>query len=852
MNDFAQSNATMARIVPTLNELQLLFLLWFSKSLTEQLAEKHRTITQVVLARLNNEMELVVKDASTLMSFCFAQSIKGTTNKAKGEALRVFFSCVDYAQPTFQRTPDYLHHLRDLIDQAAQCLLDHDLDLEALAIFRDILDRYPAFFQPQHMGMLAGLTYEHIRPKLVQALSDQDADGPEFGKFVVAFGCANIQRVIEEPGNQLGSIAIVQILCDILATAGYPGDEDQVSIHTIEFWNTYIEYVNDVLGSKDADESDPQWLNNAKQLMLRLVELLWKKMWIPPKQVADTWGDAEREGFAEFRSDSEDPLLSVFVLCGRDMLHQLVSLSIQSLQAEQWHGVEAALFCLNKLADNVLEDISLEDAMVNLFRSTLFTDIADYSRAIPSQTRRTAIEFLGSYGSYIERHPEFLPDTLRFLFASLEMAGLAAGSAKSIVSLCSSCRAYLTGELPGFMVQYQRFLESKTSDPYTKQKIMGAIAAIVQALKPESAKAEPLLALLAHVEQDAKEAERWATNGDMEMAELIGVSSLECLAGIGKAMQVPDDVPIDIYDDDEQVPSKSNYWESEEGRAVQQRIVSCFSVLAVVGMYREAIDAVCQVLKSGFTETEPGPFVLPASVTVSFIQQCSIDTPALDLVLSTASILITQHSRKDSKRIDEEVRSIYHTTAGFMQALGQPSVDPGTAHACIEVLTRLMPYYTHILLEDISAFALDFTLKAIEGVDKFPKRSAYDFWTKLIEPQTAPISAEVQQRINQVLQAYGPKLCFALVYQIGGQEERSYVDELCKPLKALLLHQSGTQTWLQQALADPSFPSTRVSMDRRATFLRMVSSTRSDGRKLKDIVKAFWAESKGTIHSFSM
>jgi hypothetical protein len=842
----------MARIIPTLNDLQLLFLLWFSKSLTEQLTEKHRTITQVVLARLNNEMEHVVKDASTLMSFCFAQSVKGATSRAKGEALRVFFSCVDYAQPTLQRTPDYLHHIRDLIDQAAQCLLDHDLDLEALAIFRDILDRYPAFFQPQHMSMLAEVTYEHIRPKLLQALSDQDADGPEFGKFVVAFGCANIQQVIEEPGNQLGSIAIVQILCDILATTGYPGDEDQVSIHTIEFWNTYIEYVNDVQGSKDADDPDPEWLNNAKQLMLRLVELLWTKMWIPPKQVADTWGDAEREGLTEFRSDSEDPLLSIFVLCGRDMLHQLVSLSIQSLQAEQWRGVEAALFCLNKLADNVLEDISLEDAMVNLFRSTLFTDIADYSRAIPSQTRRTAIELLGSYGSYIERHPEFLPDTLRFLFASLEMAGLAAGSAKSIVSLCSSCRAYLTGELPGFMVQYQRFLESKTSDPYTKQKIMGAIAAIIQALKPESAKSQPLLALLAHVEQDAKEAERWATSGDMEMAELIGVSSLECLAGIGKAMQVPDDVPIDIYDDDEQVPSKSNYWESEEGRAVQQRIVGCFSVLSVVGAYREAIDAVCQVLKSGFTETEPGPFVLPASVTVSFIQQCSIDTPALDLVLSTASILITQHSRKESQRIDDEVRSIYHTTTGFMQALGQPSVDPGTAHACIEVLTRLMPYYTHVLLEDISAFALDFTLKAIEGIDKFPKRSAYDFWTKLIEPQTAPTSAEVQQRINQVLQAYGPKLCFALVYQIGGQEERSYVDELCKPLKALLLYQSGTQTWLQQALADPSFPSTRVSMDRRATFLRMVSSTRSDGRKLKDIVKAFWAESKGTIHSFSM
>jgi hypothetical protein len=498
-----------------------------------------------------------------------------------------------------------------------------------------------------------------------------------------------------------------------------------------------------------------------------------------------------------------------------------------------------------------LEDISREDALINIFRSTLFTDIADFAQPIPSQTRRAAIEMLGAYGQYIERHPEFLPDTLRFLFASLEMAGLAPRAATSIASLCSTCRAYLTGELPGFLAQYHRFLESKTCDPWTKQKVIGAIAAIVQALKPESAKAPLLQALLALVEQDANEAKRWAAEGDMEMAEMMGVTSLESLATIGKAMQVPDDVPIDVYDDDDQPVATSNFWDSEEGQAVQQRIVGCFSVLSVVGTYREAIEAVCQTLKSGFAETEPGPFVLPASVTVSFLQQCSINTPALELVLSTGAILITQHSRKDSRRIDDEVRSIFNRVADFFQALGQPSNDPATAYACIDLLTRLMPYYIHILFGALDAFILDFTLTAIEGSDPLPKRAACDFWTKIIEPQTAPILPEVQQRIDQVLDAYGPKLCLSLVHQIAGVVSRSDFDFPCKPIKALLLHQRGTQLWLQQALTDPSFPSTRVSMDRRAQFLRMISSTRSDGRKLKDIIRAFWAECMGTVTSFS-
>ena len=221
------------------------------------------------------------------------------------------------------------------------------------------------------------------------------------------------------------------------------------------------------------------------------------------------------------------------------------------------------------------------------------------------------------------------------------------------------------------------------------------------------------------------------------------------------------------------------------------------------------------------------------------------------MVLSTAAILITQHSRNDSNRIEEAVRSIYNSVAGFMRALGQPSNDSGIAYACIELLTRLIPYYTHILFDGLDPFILDFTLSAIDGMDPIPKRAACDFWTRIIEPQTAPIQPEVQQRINQVLEAYGPKLCMALVHQIAGVVARSDFDAPCKPIKALLLHQKDSLTWLQQALADPSFPSTRVTMERRAQFLRMISSTRSNGGKLKDIIRIFWAECMGTVASYS-
>ena len=828
--------------------LQLQVLLWFAASLAEEVGRI--PTDRPKLAQLHQLMEKVVRDASEVMSVSLTRTHDAAGRKPKLEALQTFLTWINYAQPIWPRNPTALQYLRNLIEPAALCLLDESLQMEALYIFRDILESYTSFFQPQHMSLLAKIIDSDIGPKLLNFITEQDADAVPFAQFLTAFGCANIQSIVEEPSDASESDVVVRLHLLIISAKGYPGDDDQLSLGSIEFWNTYIEYINDTVFSKDDWEPDPAWLQRATMVLEEVVALLWRKLWTPTEQVAKEWTDAESQGFKEFRLDATDLMLSVYVERGKQMLKQLVGLTLQSLDPPAWRGVEAGLFCLNALSDNILEETTGEDIMGEIFRSTLFRDIADFSQYVPSQVRRTAIDMLGSYGQYIEQHAEFLPDTVRFLFASLEMAGLANAAAKSIASLCSACRANLTNELPGFLDQYSRFLESKTSEPYTKEKVIGAIAAIIQALSPESAKAQPLLTLLANIEKDGAAARKYSADGDEEMVEVMGITALECLASIGKGMQVPEDVPINIYDDDEERPGQSNYWESEEGQAVQQRIVGCLSVLEVVGNYSAAIDATCQVLRSGFTETQPGPFVLPASVTVRFLAECSLSTPQLDSVLSTAYVLVTQHSRRDSKRINEEAGAIFATVSGFMQTLGQSSNDPGVAAGCIDILSRLVPYYTHVLLGGLSASTLDFTLSAIEGPENFPKKSASDFWVHFIKPQTAQIPNDVQQGMTQVMAAYGPKLTNSLIRQIGGHAQRSDLEYICEPLKALLLHQSGTQAWLQQSLMDGSFPSTHISMDERAKFLRQILSSRSDGRKIKELSRGFWAQCRGTVVDF--
>lgn len=850
------ASVNMANICKSLSMPQVVSLLWFAGTLADEVGRMENNTP--AHARRHAQMEVIVEDASSLLRHAFSPVADEAGARLRAEALRCYITWVNYGQPVWPQKPDCLEYLRQLIPSAVQCLLDPELQRDALDSFRDILESYTTFFREEHMEVLASIISEHVQPVLLQALQDKDPEGLPYGQMVIAFGDANIQQVAEQPENINGSSTILKLLFDILRAPGYPGDEDELSIFSIEFWNTYIEYVNDMLFSKDADGADPPWFGYSRVVLSQLVELLWAKMSTPPADVAKQWTDAESDGFKEFRLDTTDLMLSIYVFLGKDMLQQLLVLTLRSLESRQWRAVEAGMFCLNKLADNVLEDQPSEDLLAMLFSSSLFRDVADFSQRIPLQARRTAIDLLGSYGRYIEHHAEYLPDTVRFLFASLETGPLTNAAAKSVASLCSTCRASLTGELDGFTQQYQRFLNGPTNEPYTKEKVIGAIAAIIQAIQPHSAKVQPLLALIQYVENDVQAAKDFTRAGDQEMAELMGVNALECLGSIGKGMQVPEDVPISIYDDDEPHVSKANFWDGDEGRMVQQRIIGCFSVLQVLGSSGEAIEAACQVLRSGFAETEPGPFVLPPAVTVSFLQQCAVNTPQLEAVLSTACILITQHSKSDSKRIGPDATAVCQQAASFIKQLGTPRNDPGVAASCIDVLCRLLPYYTAVLFDESSPLApslqtiLDFSTQAIEGQDPFPKRSALDFWTRLIKPPTAPVQEQVLNRMRQVVTAYGPQLALALMRQVVGLAQRSDLDYVCEPLKALITHQPVTKAWLEAALLSDSLPPVSAAVGEREKyrFLQQIVGLRGDSRKTKEVVKEFYAACRGTVVSY--
>ena len=825
----------MPAVLSGLNVIQLRTLLWFAEILAQEVSKlSTRSHTN---ARHHEEMDRAVSDATQLMRWGLGQS---SSSDIKLEALRTYLGWVLYAQTVWSNDTQSVQQLRSLLELATPCLLDDEIASDALEIFRDMLDSYASFFQPQHMDLLSGMVRDHFLPQVLD-----DSDSVTNVQFIVALGSANIDQVIEQPSSELQSGIIITAMMKILQLDGIPGDSDVLTSQTIEFWNAYVEHVNEQGSSRDL-ESDPPWLQHSRLVLMQATELLYHKLWIPTAERHEHWTDTEHEAFKEFRLDCADTMGAIWMFLGKDMLRQLVSFTLQFLEAKRWRGVEAALYCLNALSEHFLEDLVNEEVIAPIFESDLFIQVGNFSQVISTQTRRTAISTLSTHSTFIAHHDEYLRDTVKFLFACLEVPSLANAAAKSIELLCSTCRTGLTTLLPDFLAQYQRFLDLPTNNPFTKQKVIGAIASIIQALTPESAQAQPLLALISNLERDVEEAKTHAAAGDMEMAELVGVAALECLARIGKQMQVPND------DEDE----TDDFWASEGGLTVQGHIINCFSVLSVVGTYSAAVDAACEVLRSGFSETRPGPFVLPPIVTVDFLRQCTVTTAQIEAVLTLACTLIkaAAHPSTAARLADEEAGMLFQTAAGFAATLGNTRADPGVATGCIELWTCTMPVFTKVFFANITAEILDFTLTGIDAPETFPKKAACYFWTDLLNKMHQHgrgTTTELQARIDDVNMMYGPKLVQSLTRQLGGHAQRSDLEYLCNPLQVLLRNQPRIKSWLEEGLSADSFPGVNMTIDQRKVFVTALLRVGSNGHKVKEVVKQFWAACRGTVVTYS-
>ncbi|KAI5849456.1 armadillo-type protein [Morchella snyderi] len=643
------------------------------------------------------------------------------------------------------------------------------------------------------------------------------------------------------------------MLHGMLKVPGWAMAEEEISGTTFEFWSSFAEFLLDPEGI-DEDQLGIVLMAGKKEI-LQAVEEFWRKIRIPGGHQSQSWlswTKDQRDGFMTFRKDVADLVEVVYGVLGAELFRRLVNQVLGALfQADEgsdvvWEDVEASLFCLNSLSDSLSEEPEEDESLEILFGGKLFVILADFGNHIPIKARQTAVSLIGSYSAFFERHSDFLPTVLNFLFISISTPTLARSASKSICSLCASCRGTLTGELSTFLYQYEIFSTTSTADDIAKERVLCAISYVVQALPSDEEKLGPVKRLLGFVEQDVQECLSLVAQQN-EDAKEVALLALRCLISIGRGLQVPEDVPILLPG--EGPPQPRSFWERGDGLIVQRRLLDIVRTL-VISLHEdgEVVDAACAVFRTGFAETTPGPFVFAPQVITGFLLERANNGVRIESVLSTGCTMVSSHSTDGSLDISAEVMQFMEFIVTLVERMQDPQTDPEASQSVVEFLNRMLSRYVNILVQyqptERMQMLFGFVLNALAVREPLVKKAAATFWATFVSLADQP--PPVQAAIDGVVAMCGTALAEKLVWGVGGGAARSEVDSLAEPLKRLVARQVKAKTWLSTALSRDGFPSPNLTDKSKTRFLNTGEISLRGKRGTNQIVKEFWLSARGS------
>lgn len=511
--------------------------------------------------------------------------------------------------------------------------------------FIDTLTHFPAFLTPGDnaslrtilSGPLAQSHIRNLRTDVFEIISTT------FAKLLVAFGEALVQELAQNC-DQPSHAQILRQLVDLLACDANAGDGEVASSQCLHFWTTFTEFLVD-----EQCIDPPRWWLCARSYIPAIIRVCLDKIRWPQADALLSWDRGDRDAFKDLRGDVLDLIQSAYGVIGLDLFISFVHLAFESLTRQAWFQLEASLFCLNALSDDVSDEDYMDEALSKFFGSSFFADVMS-SSTVPVMCRHTTVKLVTNYTSFFKRHPDYQPAVLNFLFESVKTPPMANAAGKALQVFCCACRKALASQIGVFLHHYEILLTWRV-DASTKEKVIGAIAAIVQAIPSEKEKFDNLDNLLSFVESDVQASVRLREESREEESLAHGLCALRCLVNIGKAFQAPDDVTIDLV----ARTHPSDLWiEGTRISSTQVKIISMMdTVTRSASNDSHVMETACQILRSGYKEIAPGPFVFPPMETAIFAASCDLKTARLDYVLETAGALLSRHRNTPTADVND-------------------------------------------------------------------------------------------------------------------------------------------------------------------------------------------------------
>ncbi|PNP40468.1 hypothetical protein TGAMA5MH_07465 [Trichoderma gamsii] len=737
-----------------------------------------------------------------------------------------------------------------------------DLYNAAAELLVDVLFNWPSLLTEQHYTVLANIFdttwFHHRYDQLIQG--DVDFESTQLGYVLLAFGEARVEDLIKNDHEQNKNI--LSQLCGLLAAEGYPVAENRIFVPAVEFWSTLTESVSDM---DPASTSASSVTATIIPYIFQATSHAWKKVIYPPADEFHSWDSHDRAGFHDARKDVVDLLQAVYALIGPRLVETFSSLILSTLASSSWLELESAIFCLGGLADCSREDPRCDDFLAAVFSSPLFSVLRSAQKTIPTRVRQTCLTLIEQYTEYFERNTHLLPTALSLLFNEVSEYSMAIPASKSIYRLCSSCRSHLHPQMDGLLAEYRNLVATASLDCISREKIVGALASIAQAIPEDEKRYTACSGLLDIIQSDVQQSMKLVnvTNDELLPQQIqfpcsdilpeehvglhVALRALRCLASMGKGLQSPPDFSIDLEAESNQKAKTPKLVQ------IQEQVIRI--IVEVQNMYSgssEVTELICSVLRSGFSESEPGPFVLTPEDTVRFLVGHSKDTPRIGIVVKMACSFISSLPPQMLGQYQKILSDVLSWVIGLLKQLPEPEAEPELVQNGIDLVSRLLTRSpgAFISLEpsDAIEFFFLFTLQVMDGKEPLPKAAAAEFWTAFVG--TRAVDAGLQETFTRAMDTLGPLLTQSLARNLGGNALRSELDRLSEPLRKLVVNYPMSREWLQSGLDDPTFPSQRVTPEQKSLFVKKVISLRG-ARATNQVVRDFWLTARGANFAYA-
>ncbi|KAM9880592.1 importin 13 [Verticillium dahliae] len=851
----------MSTILWDVDSRKLQTVLWFAGTLVEEAgkidanASKHLGIYEAIASNIS--------DVVALMSHCFSAGCSQTSEgrSLQGDCIKTLQSWILFSQRLAARGDETIPSLRSLIPPVLSALSITDLFEAAAELLSDTLMNYSGFLLEAHYEALFSLLLEESARGRYQRLVDGDFDfeSVQFGQLMLALGDSKVQLLIENTGDR--SQDFLTRLRGLLHAEGYPISDDRIFVPALEFWSTFVETLVDCMCSDD-HQAQP-WVSAASSHVVEVVSGIWRKVIFPPAQDFAEWDSSDRIAFGDARKDVADLLQSSFTIIGSRLVSSFADLVLSSLASGHWLELEAAAYCLGALADCVAGDIC-DEPLHTVFSSPLFHTLQQTDSRLPPRTRQTCILLLERYAEFFERETASLPAALTLLFSVLPDAALAGPAAKSIQRLCSSSQQSLASESGAFLDQYSMLSTRQQIDCLASERVLGAIASVVYAIPDDQERLRYLDTLLSFVRQDVSDSLRATSSPGIEhshrclvehdvsnVAEHLALKSLRCLVSIGKGFKAPVEAPIDI--ETERLQAHAYVGHRELLLETQSGIITMIQRLQhSFPNNGEVVETICTIFRTGFSESEAGPFVFPPDVVANYLLQQGPPTPRLGLFVSAACSFISSLGKSPGGGLDLIRSNLFSWVTRLLQQLPEPDSDIELAQSAIEFVTRLTIKCPAVFLDPglsgSAEFFYLFALQVLDGREPLPKAAAAEFWASFFSLRNE--NDFVQRAAETATGQLGPLLARSLIKNIGGGGARSELDKLSEPLKKMISQHSKSRSWLGDALRDEHCVGYQVTQQDREAFLKKVISLRGS-RATNQVVREFWLAARGSKFAYA-